>query len=338
MTRRVRTLLTGLIVLGALLLAMIAIPIPYVALVPGPTVDTLGTYNDERVIVVEGTTVNETEGHLNLTTVGVVGRMTLVEAIYGWFSPNTAVVPRESVYPPTETREETEQKNREDYLVSESSAIAAAYHYLGYPVMVVVVTPPQDSAIRAGDAIVKVNGMSVRSFDELGTLMEQIPPNTPVKVDYLHFGEMKTATITTTSPGDDRTGSLLGVTVTERGYSGFNVSFSENDIGGPSAGLMLSLGIIHLVGREPLIDDEFIAGTGTIDVDGDVGPIGGVRFKIEKAAEVGAQLFLVPSDNCAEALVGVPNDAPLLAKVDTLQDATMAIADLRAGDTPVLCE
>ena len=73
------------------------------------------------------------------------------------------------------------------------------------------------------------------------------------------------------------------------------------DIGGPSAGLMFSLGIYDLLTPGDLTGGKFIAGTGTITVDGKVGAIGGIQQKMSGAKEAGATVFLVPAGNCDEA-------------------------------------
>ena len=81
----------------------------------------------------------------------------------------------------------------------------------------------------------------------------------------------------------------------------------DPDIGGPSAGLMFSLAIYDTLTPGSLTGDELVAGTGTIPDDGSVGPIGGIQQKIVAARDDGAELFLVPPDNCADAL-GAPNE------------------------------
>jgi PDZ domain-containing protein len=81
---------------------------------------------------------------------------------------------------------------------------------------------------------------------------------------------------------------------------------------------------------------KFIAGTGTIDPDGKVGPIGGIPLKMRAARAKGAQLFLVPADNCSEATSDAPAGMPL-ARVATLDDALKALSDFRAGRTPATC-
>jgi PDZ domain-containing protein len=108
------------------------------------------------------------------------------------------------------------------------------------------------------------------------------------------------------------------------------------DVGGPSAGLMLTLGILDLVGDDDLTGGAVVAGTGTIDTDGKVGPIGGIPLKMVAAEEIGAELFLVPADNCAEA-AAAPDPGFPLARVATLDDALEALADFEAGRTPDGC-
>jgi PDZ domain-containing protein len=99
---------------------------------------------------------------------------------------------------------------------------------------------------------------------------------------------------------------------------------------------MLTLGIIDLVGDTDLTGGAVVAGTGTIDGDGNVGAIGGIPLKMVSAREIGAELFLVPADNCAEAVQNAQPGLPM-AKVATLDDALTALADLRAGTPPPSC-
>ena len=108
------------------------------------------------------------------------------------------------------------------------------------------------------------------------------------------------------------------------------------DVGGPSAGLMLTLGIVELAGEMDLTGGDVVAGTGTIDEKGTVGPIGGITLKVLAAEEIGADLFLVPAGNCDELLAAGDPGVPT-ATVETLDDALTALADLRAGRAPAPC-
>jgi hypothetical protein len=134
-TRRISVLAVGVVLLLVAGLVGAALPVPYVAQVPGPTFNTLGDIDGDPVISVRGRDRNEVSGNLNLTTVGV-GRagLSLVEAVRGWFDDEISIVPEETVYPPGQTEDEIEQANREAFLTSEESAEAAALGELGYPV------------------------------------------------------------------------------------------------------------------------------------------------------------------------------------------------------------
>jgi PDZ domain-containing protein len=339
-SRRTTVLVTGTVllllfgVLGALL------PVPYVAQVPGPTYNTLGDIGGKPIISVSGREPNHTSGNLNLTTVGIPQRpLTLVGAVQGWFDDEVSVVPREQVYPSDQSVQETQAQNRQAFLTSEQAARAAALAELGYPEEVVVQDLADDSPskgqLAAGDAIDAVNGVPTPNQDALTAALAAIPPGTAVPVAYTRHGVAGTGTVTTGTAAKGG-GSALGVLVLQTPYAPFDVDIQVDDVGGPSAGLMLTLGIIDMVGTTDLTEGAVIAGTGTIDADGAVGPIGGIPLKMVAAREIGAELFLVPADNCAEALANAQAGLPM-AKVATLDDALTALDDVRAGKTPPSC-
>jgi PDZ domain-containing protein len=339
-TRRIAVLTAGVVLLVLFGLAGTTLPVPYVAQVPGPTFNTLGEIDGSPIITVEGREVNEVSGNLNLTTVGVSrGGLSLVQAVSGWFDDEVAVVPEESVYPPDRSEEETRQANREAFLTSEQAAKTAALGHLGYPVKVVVQDVPKgspsDSVLVEGDTIDAIDGRPTPDSDTLSKVLTAIPGGTTVTVTSTHRGTVQQVEITT-KPAEDRTGSLLGVSVLEQPSAPFDVQIDVKDVGGPSAGLMLTLGILDLVGDDDLTGGAVVAGTGTIDAEGAVGPIGGIALKMVAAKDIGAQLFLVPADNCAEA-TGVADPGYPLARVATLDDALKALSDFEAGRTPATC-
>ncbi len=330
---------------GAVLLLLFGVlgttvPVPYVAQVPGPTYNTLGDIEGESIIAVQGRERNETEGNLNLTTVGVSrGGLSLVQAVRGWFDDEVAVVPEESVYPPDRSEEETRRVNREAFLTSEQAAESVALGELGYPEKVVVRDVPAESPsvgrLEEGDALESVAGRPVPDAEVLGDVLTDIPAGTEVAVAYTRLGKPGTTTVTTRA-AEEREGSLLGVSVLDQPAAPFDVDIQVADVGGPSAGLMLTLGILDLVGDEDLTGGKVVAGTGTITLDRTVGPIGGIALKMVAARDIGADLFLVPAGNCAEA-VAAPDAGVPMARVATLDDALEALSDLRAGRTPESC-
>ena len=340
MTRRSAVLVAATVLLVVFGVLGAATPVPYVAQVPGPTYNTLGEAEGEPIIRIEGRERNDVRGNLNLTTVGVSrGGLSLVQAVRGWLDSEISVVPEESVYPPDQTEEQTREANREAFLTSEQAAETVALGHLGYPEKVVVQSladdSPSEGRLEEGDAIEAVGGRPVPDLPALDAVLDTIPGGTATTLDYTRQGRPGTVTVTT-RPADDGPGSLLGVLVREQPSAPFDVDIAVADVGGPSAGLMLTLGILDLVGEEDLTGGAVVAGTGTIDAEGAVGPIGGVQLKMVSAGKIGADLFLVPAGNCEDALAA-PRTGLTLARVASLDDALAALADLRAGRAPTPC-
>lgn len=339
MRQRGQTVLVGavLTILCSALLAQA--PVPYVSLQPGQTYDTLGVDGtDQEIIDIDGIETTDSAGQLRFLTVGVVPELTLIEAVFGWLRDAEAVVPRELVYPPDETREETEERNAADFANSLSSAQVAALTHLGYPPVVAVkeVSPasPNADLLEADDIITAVDGKPVPTPEDLLAAIRARPAGSTLTFDLTRDGEPITVEVTTTADEDGvpRVGFLPEV----RSSAGFTITIPIEGIGGPSAGLMMALGIIDKLDPTDLTGGRIIAGTGTIDNNGVVGPIGGVPQKIIGAVDADATVFLTPQENCAEA---VRNARPglLLVQVDTLETALSALETLREGGTPPLC-
>ena len=124
MRRRGVTVILGALITALLAVGVMAAPLPYVVLKPGPTVNTLGSDNGAEVIqVTEGKTTTSA-GQLRLTTVNVQSQVELVWAISSWFSSSDAVVPRELIYPPDRTEKQVEQQNAEEWTESQNSAVS----------------------------------------------------------------------------------------------------------------------------------------------------------------------------------------------------------------------
>ncbi|WP_033340850.1 YlbL family protein [Catenuloplanes japonicus] len=335
MKRRGFTVLVGALITFVLTMAAVYAPIPYVILKPGPTVDTLGKDKDAEVIQISGTDVSSSAGQLRLTTVGVQPEPNLVSAILGWFDGTEAVVPRELIYPPDESEEQVDQRNAEEFQASQNSAETAALRKLGLPVHVTVekVTDggPSVGKLQVGDVITSVDGEPVGTAPRLTELVRAKPSGTERTVGVTRAGAALTVAITTQElEGQPR----IGVEIAEK--PPFTLEIKLDEIGGPSAGLMFTLGIIDKLKPEDLTGGKIIAGTGTIDADGNVGEIGGIPQKLVGAKRAGAEVFLVPEGNCAEAKQNAVDGLPMF-KVATLDDALSALDALRAGRTPELC-
>lgn len=338
MRRRGTTVLLGGVLLALLLWqAFFAVSVPYVALGPGPTVNTLGQADKHDVISVTGAPVTNSKGQLRLTTVSVTSDLTLFDAVKGWLQHDYAVVPRELIYPPDQTPQQVDQQNAQEFKDSQTSAETAALTKLGYPVQVTVrdvkAGSPADGVLKAGDVITAVDGTPVSSAAKLTDLIRAKPAGTARTFAYTRDGAAGTATVT---PRNDGNTPRIGVTVESKQPHPFQIKVDLDKIGGPSAGLMFTLGIIDKLDQTDLTGGKVIAGTGTIDDDGKVGPIGGIPQKLLAAKRDGATVFLTPTANCAEAMSNAVPGLPL-AKVATLDDALSALQAVREHRQPTLC-
>jgi PDZ domain-containing protein len=242
------------------------------------------------------------------------------------------VVPREFVYPPDRSPRQTDKQNAEEFAQSQSSAETAALQELGYPVQVDVVAftagSPSAGKLRAGDVITAIDGRPVTSRTRLMSLLRDRAPGDTVSVTYRRGGHTTTARVVAGKAPEDPSRAVLGVTVEQKQPHPFGITIALDRIGGPSAGLMFALGIVDKVDPVDLTGGMFVAGTGTIDDEGQVGPIGGIQQKLVAARRAGATVFLTPAANCAEAAARVP-DGLRLVRVESLDQALTALARLR---------
>lgn len=342
---RGRTLVVGSVLTASLVGLGAAVPIPYVALGPGVTYDTLGSVDGTPVISFTGDDIppsvdQPVSGHLNMTTISVTDNVPLFEALGLWSSGDYALVPREDVFPPDKTVEEVNEENAELFSDSQSSAEIAALKLLGYPAVTFVGTIPNESPsaglLEPQDRILAVDDEPVTDFPSLQAALEPTSPGQVVELTLLRAGAEVQAKITLGSNPEIGPQGYLGVGAAERPEAPFSIDIALENIGGPSAGLMFALGIVDKLSDGNLTGGAFVAGTGTMAIDGAVGPIGGILMKMIAARDAGASVFLVPADNCAEALTRIPAGLRLV-RVATLADGVEALATLAAGGEPPAC-
>lgn len=343
MSRRTLTLLLAGVLTVALTAAAAFIRVPYVALGPGPTFNTLGTEDGRPILDISGRPTYPTDGHLDLTTVGVQSELTLAQALRGWFESDEAVVPRDVVYPPDQSQQQTDQMNVQEMKQSQDLAVTAAARTLGLPTATVLVAQvpagsPSAGKLLVGDRILSVDATMLRDRTDLQRLVQATRPGTTVELRVVRDGAERTVPVTTTSAGDGKAArTVIGVSIAEKPIDApFQVKIGLRDVGGPSAGLMFTLGILDKLGEGSLTGGRYIAGTGEIRADGTVGPIGGITQKLIAAKRKGAVAFLVPADNCTEALARHPDGLPLLEVTD-VKDALDGLQALRRGQQPRLC-
>lgn len=320
------------------------VKVPYVALGPGPSYDTLGTDdNHAQVISITGTTTYPTDGQLRMTTVNLTQDLTMFGALGLWLSGDHALAPREEYYQPGQSDDQVTQQNAEEMTSSQSNAQVAALRQLGYPISVLANTisknSPAESVIKAGDKLITVNGTTIGGkVENVYSALKDTKPGQTVSVT-VQTGTAAARTLSVVlgkNPNGTSTNGFLGVGPVENADVNFKVNIALSGVGGPSAGLMFTLGIIDKLTKGGINGGLAVAGTGEIDYNGTVGPIGGIPFKLIGARDAGAQYFLVPAANCAEAKAKIPSGLTLL-KVNTLQDALTQLANLKSGKATTGC-
>ncbi|MEO6201392.1 MAG: S16 family serine protease [Cryobacterium sp.] len=348
--RRTRGGKTGWTVLGIAFAAglILAIaPAPYAIEKPGPVYNTLGTAEHEGkqipLITIPDKTVYPTEGSLDMLTVSLVGnpeqRPTWLEVATAWADPSSAVIPIDKAFPANVSTEQRDAANQAAMVNSQQDAIAAALTHLGYdyPTTISVVSLPKTSPaagiVKASDQVTSVNGKEVANITELRKALKASGAGTPATLGILRDGVAQDLSVT---PVEVAGNVVVGINVRMDYDFPFSVQIQLDRVGGPSAGMMFSLGIIDKLTPGAIQGGAHVAGTGTIDESGEVGPIGGIRQKLFGAKNAGADWFLAPADNCDEVTGHIPDGLTVFA-VKTLDDSLAALEAIRSdADTTAL--
>jgi Lon-like protease len=354
MSRRAATLGVALVTLVLLLGVARIVKVPYVILLPGPVTDTLGnipgadTANAKPggpVITITGAQTHPTTGHLYLTTVEELpgdcsADPSLWEAVKAWFSSTQTVEPQQVECPPGQSSQAVQKQDAQEMSQSQSDAVTAALFELGYQpttqhVTVNTVEPgvPAASVLQPADVILAVNGKAVTTVAQLHAAVQKTTPGSTITLTIQRDGKTRTVTTKTIKGtggesmvgfSPDRTATFPGVKV--------HIGINPDVIGGPSAGTALALGIIDKLTPGGLTGGRTIAGTGTVDGYGQVGPIGGIQQKIAAAVHAGATVFFAPASECSDAKAAAPKSL-ILVKISTLRGAVNALETIKSGGT-----
>ena len=304
--RRSRAWTAAAIALGVVLLvvASFTIPIPiFYGQLPGPIQDV------ERLVEVDGRRTYSSEGALFMTTVSFDTQVTLVEWIVAAIDPTKTVVERDQITGGM-SFDQLERIQLQEMRNSQSAATVVAATALGADppegdgaAIADVVQEPAEGELQRGDRIVAIDGSTVDTVCDVYALLHERDPGDAVEVTVVRGSSEETFTLEAASNPVDPGQAFLGIAM-ESDYEfdpGFEVKFDTGRVAGPSAGLMLSLGLYDQLTPEDLTEGRSIAGTGTITCDGSVGPIGGIEQKIAAAEARGADAFLTPAANVPAA-------------------------------------
>jgi PDZ domain-containing protein len=324
--------------------AFASVPAPYVIEQPGPVFNTLGSVENAGktvpLIEIPDRKTYPTSGTLDMLTVNLVGDRSTspswVEVAQAWLDPSRAVLPLDSVYPVGTTVEESNKQSAVDMQNSQKDAVAAAVTQLGYPLESTLSVggfspgSPSSGVLEDGDVIVSVAGTAADSVAGLRAIIAKTGVGVPVDIVIKRKGVESTVSVTPAESTDASHAPIIGIYPSVAYTFPFEVKIQLENVGGPSAGQMFALGIIDKLTPGKLNGGAKVAGTGTIDADGDVGAIGGIRQKLYGAKNAGATWFLAPYSNCNEVTGHIPNGLSVFA-VKTLSDSLAALKAISSG-------
>ena len=326
------------VLLTAATLAAALVPLPYYSLKPGQVRPT------STLIYVKGPEVYRPTSAVSFPTVSL-SQATLLEAVTGWLDGDIAVYSREAVLGDRDA-DENRQFNQVLMDTSKLTATEVALERLGYDVTItatgmtiVDVEPdfPADGVLAPGETIVAVDGTRIDDPDDLQTLLAKHRPgdDTNLTIESVR-GQRRSVSLRLVAAPDEPARGVLGVQIQPRDLRydfPFDVSIDSGTVGGPSAGLAFTLGLIDVLTPGELTGGHAVAATGTIDEEGHVGPVGGVVQKIAAARASGVDVFLVPSDEYREALEHA-GDVRVF-EADTLEEALAALEKVGGAGLPL---
>ncbi len=308
--------------------AMVAVPLPLLVISPGAALQVR-----ER-IEFPTRPADELSGQLLLTTVQI-SQPTTLEVLGAWLDEDEDVIRREQVIPENVDPSAYFEAQRQIFEESGQLAAAAGLRAAGFAVTVtgdgaevaaVAPNAPAQGVLREGDVITAAGDTPVETASAL-----------VAAVTARRIGDELVLTVrrdgTTIQPrvtlgrSEQQPGPVLGVAISTVGFDidlPFRVQVDAGRIGGPSAGLLMALTVYDLADVGDLTRGRIIAGTGTIDAQGNVGPVGGVEQKIEAAVDARAQIFLAPAGEAEQARAAAGDRLQVIG-VTTLDDAIGAL-------------
>jgi Lon-like protease len=313
---------------GLLLWASFAVPLPFVEYLPGTPASI------EPLLELDGVETTPLEGETALLTV-LLRQQPPIPALQAWLDDDRRLISAERVFPSGTDRDEYFRAERERFSRQFELAAAVGAEAAGLEtelvteVVVLDVLPgsPSDGLLQAGDVVLAVDGEPVAAAEELqararsgqlgdvlGLTVRRDGDEVGVPVE---LGEIE---------GSDFPAMGIAVqTAVDRVQLPFDLQLADGTrIGGPSAGMMVAVTTYDLLSDEDLLAGRTVVGTGTIDADGRVGPVGGVAEKMIAADAYGADLVLVPAWQLDEALSRAPEGLDVVG-VSTLDEALQAI-------------
>jgi PDZ domain-containing protein len=282
-------------------LLMIFMKLPYYVTMPGTAQDLKPLVHVEHG--------DDDAGTFMLTTVKM-GRANAVSYLLAHVRPFYELYPLEEIKQDGESDEEYTMRQLQMMEQSKEAAIAVAYKKAGKPVsyktngvyvMSVLPHMPAHGHLKVGDRIVEIDGKKMATSDEMIKYIRTKKKGDKVHITFVRGKKQKETTLALMPFPHDPKQIGIGISLITDYDIVTNppVHIDSEQIGGPSAGLMFALEIYNQLVEEDITKGHKIAGTGTINIDGEVGPIGGISQKVVAADREGAEIFFAPNEHGA---------------------------------------
>jgi PDZ domain-containing protein len=322
-------LIGALLVAGFLSVLAWNIELPYLAYSAGPVSDAADS------VVAEEVDFFPPEGELLMLTV-VTQDVNIFEAFIAGVDPTVDLVRKQAVRREGESDEEYRNRVLQQMSDSNYRSVAVALAYLGYelvPTEVVVndIVPevPAADVLELGDTVTAVNGAEITSVDDFPPALEGLEVGDVIDLTVQRPDGLVELEVELAERDDEPGVPMIGIVLGELTEPPFPIAIQAGDVGGPSAGMMHTIAIIDSLTEGELTGGRVIAGTGTIDLDGNVGSIGGIRQKVVAAEAAGADFILVPQGNYDSALTA-ERDTIEIIPIATLDEAITFLESLDA--------
>lgn len=330
----------------ALLLMFVVLltPLPYVRSSPGSTYPVISQSDDAVVQVSDSKEfpVGKPNGTIRMLTVaqwgGPYGSLTWLDAIRALIDRTIFVVPTEFLFAPATDPDAVEAQSAMQFASAESLAVGAAMKYLGIDVReetaIGYINPkaPSADALKVGDVILAADGIDFDSMQAFSDFMQKHPAGTAIDLT-LKRGDEKIQREVMTFKDEQSDRALIGISVFPRFFPPMPISFRSSDVGGPSAGLAMTLSIVQQLSQEDFIKGRDISVTGEIRYDSSVGAIGGLTQKFASAARDGSTLMLFPRENCEDLPDEIPAELTIVP-VSNLKEAIEVLREPKVGLLP----
>jgi PDZ domain-containing protein len=320
-------LIGALFAAGVFSLAAWNVELPYLAYSAGPVSDAADT------VVAEEVAFYPPDGELLMLTV-VSQDVNVFEALIAGIDPTIDLIRKQAVRRAGESDEEYRNRVLEQMDNSNFRSIAVALDYLGYDMVPtdvvineIVEGVPAEEKLELGDTVVSIDGVEIETLEDVGSVLEGSEVGDIIEMQVEREGEVVDLEIELAAREEDPESPMIGISLGELTEPPFPIAIEAGDVGGPSAGMMHALAIIDSLTEGELTGGRVIAGTGTIDFEGNVGSIGGIRQKVVGAEAAGAEIILVPEGNYESALTAERESIDIVP-VSTVGDAIAFLESL----------